>query len=130
MEAAVQFAMPIETYRDLDTWQACMTAVEHVYLVTRRFPVEERFGLTSQARRAAVSMPSNVAEGWCRHSTAVYINHVSIALGSHGELETCLEIGRRLKYLAQADFDVAMRVLDRAGQLLNGLMRSLETKRE
>jgi four helix bundle protein len=56
------------------------------------------------------------------------MNHVSIALGSHGELETCFEIGRRLKYLAQSDFDESMRILDRAGQLLNGLMRSLEAK--
>jgi four helix bundle protein len=128
MEAALQLGMRIETYRDLDTWQACMSAVEQTYSVTRQFPIEERFGLTSQARRAAVSMPSNVAEGWSRHSTAVYINHVSIALGSHGELETCLEIGRRLKYLAQSDFDASMRFIDRAGQLLNGLLRSFEAK--
>jgi four helix bundle protein len=127
-EACIQLAMAIETYRDLDTWQACMTAVEQTYLVTRQFPIEERFGLTSQARRAAVSMPSNVVEGWCRRSTGTYINHVSIALGSHGELETCLEIGRRLKYLAQSDFDASMQAVDRAGQLLNGLLRSLEAK--
>jgi four helix bundle protein len=57
--------MPLETYRDLDTWQACMAAVEQIYVITRQFPAEERFGLTSQARRAAVSMPSTVAEGWC-----------------------------------------------------------------
>jgi four helix bundle protein len=73
-------------------------------------------------------MPSNVAEGWCRRSTGTYINHVSIALGSHGELETCLEIGRRLKYLAQSDFDASMQAVDRAGQLLNGLLRSLEDR--
>jgi 23S rRNA-intervening sequence protein len=87
-------SMPIETYRDLDTWQACMTAVEQTYLVTQQFPIEERFGLTSQARR----------------------------------LETCLEIGRCLRYLGQSDFDAPMSVVDRAGELLNGLLRSLESK--
>ena len=73
-------------------------------------------------------MPSNVAEGWSRHSTRVYLNHVDIAIGSHAELETCAEIARRLKYVSQLNFEAYTRVLDRAGQLLNGLSRSLSDK--
>ena len=115
-------------YRDLDAWQASMTVVEKTYAATRRFPNEERFGLTAQLRRASISMPSNIAEGWSRYSVRAYANHVSIALGSHAEVETCLEISRRLGYLSQADWDDLMATVDRAGQLLTGLFRSLNSK--
>ena len=71
------------TYRDLDAWKFGMDLVEQCYRVTANFPKSELYGLTSQMRRAAISIPSNVAEGRCRHSTKVYINHVDIALGSH-----------------------------------------------
>ena len=73
-------------------------------------------------------MPSNVAEGWARQSTAVYINHVDIAIGSHAELETCAEVAGRLNYVSVEEFGRYMVPLDRAGQLLNGLMRSLKAK--
>ena len=101
-----------------------MDVVERTYVLARRFPDYERFGLCSQMQRASVSMPSNVAEGWARHSTKVYLNHVDIAIGSHAELETCVEVARRLKYVDQQTFEAYMTPLDRAGQLLNGLMRS------
>ena len=74
-----------KSYRDLKAWQASMTVVERIYAATRRFPHDERFGLTSQLRRACVSMPANVAEGRARRSDRAFANHVSIALGSHGE---------------------------------------------
>jgi len=106
-----------------------MDVVEQTYLLTRRFPDYERFGLCSQMQRASVSMPSNVAEGWARDSTKVYINHVDIAVGSHAELETCAEVARRVKYVPQASSDDYMKVLNRAGQLLNGLLRSLRAKK-
>jgi four helix bundle protein len=122
--------MAIETYRDLETWQACMDVVVDTYQLTRKFPDYERFALTSQMHRASVSMPSNVAEGWARNSTAVYINHVDIAIGSHAELETCAEVARRLKYISDDDFTRYMSSLDRSGQLLNGLLRSLEAKKQ
>jgi four helix bundle protein len=118
----------VETYRDLETWQAGMSLVEKIYAVTRAFPREELFGLTSQLRRAAVSVPSNVAEGACRRTTAVYVNHVSIALGSHAEIETCFEIAVRLKYVQRAESSELMGSLERTGQLLNGLLRSLQSK--
>src|SRR5437588_620934 len=81
-------------------WHMSMDFVELLYKETRNFPREELYGLTSQLRRAAVSIPSNVAEGYCRRRTKVYVNHVSIALGSHAELETCIEIASRLGFIA------------------------------
>lgn len=118
----------VNTYRELEVWQVGMTLVEKIYAATKSFPPDERFGLTSELRRAAVSIPSNVAEGACRKTTPTYINHVSIALGSHGELETCVEIAFRLGYLAAKGKDDLMKVADSTGRLLNGLLQSLESK--
>lgn len=103
-----------------------MDAVEHTYRLARKFPDYERFALAGQMHRGSVSMPSNVAEGWARHSTKVYMNHVDIAIGSHAELETCAEVARRLKYVSDSEWRSYMTPLDRAGQLLNGLFRSLD----
>ena len=105
-----------------------MDFVEHCYKVTRNFPREELYGLTSQLRRAAVSIPSNVAEGYCRRNTKVYLNHVGIALGSHGELETHVEIAFRLGFLNQASRDLLERHLASIGRLLYALPESLEGK--
>lgn len=120
--------MTVRTYRELDAWQQGMTLVEYCYKETKGFPPDERFGLTAQLRRAAVSVPSNVAEGACRLTTNAFVNHVSIALGSLAEVETCLEVASRLDYLprqqAKALFDLAGVV----GRLLNGLLRSLRAR--
>ena len=86
------------------------------------------YGLTSQLRRAAVSIPSNVAEGFCRRSTKVYANHVAIALGSHAELETCFELAFRLGFLSAADRVRVVASTNSVGRLLSGLHRSLEEK--
>jgi four helix bundle protein len=118
----------IRTYRDLEAWQIAMKLVESCYTATRGFPAEERYGLTAQLRRAAISIPSNIAEGWCRSTTPAYMNHVSIALGSHGELETCVEIGFRLGYLSRESRDELLTAVGSTGRLLNGLRRSLEAK--
>jgi len=130
MKAASVVCMPIETYRDLETWQACMDVLVDTYQLTRKFPDDERYAMTGQMHRASVSMPSNVAEGWARRSTRVYINQVDIAMGSHAELETCAEAARRLKYISNDELRCYMVPLARAGQLLNGLVRSLEAKGE
>jgi len=118
----------IITYRDLDVWTAGMDLVERCYRSTSSFPSEELYGLTNQLRRAAISIPSNVAEGNCRRSTKAYANHVSIALGSHGELETCVEIAFRLGYVDAAERAALIDLSDRVGQMLNGLFRSLKAK--
>ena len=115
-------------YRDLETWQEAMLLVEECYKATASFPRSEQYGLTSQIRRAACSIPSNVAEGHSRKSTKVFANHVDIALGSHAEFETCLEIARRLGFVAEDDRRKLSGRCDSVGRLLNGLYHSLERK--
>ena len=105
-----------------------MDLVEDCYRVTTSFPKTELYGLTSQLRRAAVSIPSNLAEGHCRRSTGAYLNHVSIALGSHGELQTCVEIAIRLGFLAETERALLIAKGDTVGRLLYGLYKSLDSK--
>ena len=105
-----------------------MNLVETIYHATAKFPPSELYGLTSQLRRAAVSIPANIAEGYCRRNTKVYANHVSIALGSHGEVETLIELACRLGFLnakAREAFDLRT---DSVGKLLSGLFRSIEQR--
>jgi four helix bundle protein len=116
------------TYRDLETWQAAMTLVERCYEATKAFPSDERFGLTGQLRRAAVSIPANVAEGACRHNDSLYANHVNIALGSHAEVETLLELAFRLGFLGDRSKQHLQAQADTVGRLLNGLRRSFAAK--
>ena len=121
--------MPIPViYRDLEAWKLAMDLVEHCYKTSSSVPRAELYGLTSQLRRAAVSIPSNVAEGYCRRKTKVYANHVSIALGSHGELETCVELASRLGFLSVTDRQGLQDLSDSVGRLLSDLFRSLEEK--
>jgi four helix bundle protein len=119
----------INSYRDLDVWKVGIELVLDCYALTKRFPPDERFGLTSQARRAAVSIPSNLAEGHNRRSPQshnAYRNHVSIALGSCGELDTQMEIALRLGYLPSGDLSAANEKLGRVGKMLRRLQQSLE----
>ncbi len=118
----------VNTYRDLEVWQTAMALVECCYRATKAFPVEERFGLTGQLRRAAISIPSNMAEGACRRTTNTFVNHVSIALGSHAELETCVEIAFRLGYVSSLTKNELLQASDSTGRLLNGLLRALQSK--
>jgi four helix bundle protein len=114
----------IKSYKDLDAWQAAMAVAEQCYFVTKSLPQSEQYGLTAQMRRAAVSVAANIAEGH-QKTRAGYVNHVHIALGSLAELETQLELAVRLKLLAAAPEKDAQHAIDRAGQLLHGLARSL-----
>ena len=93
--------MPVVNYRDLRVWQAGMDLVEVVYRVTEGFPPAERYGLTSQMRRAAVAIPSNIAEGHTKAGARAFLYHVSVALGSLAELETQTEIAERLSYVPE-----------------------------
>jgi len=90
----------IRSYRDLNVWKASMELVCDIYEVTRNFPDSERYGLTSQMRRSAVSVPSNIAEGWSRNSARSFISYLNIATGSMSELLTQLEIARRINYIS------------------------------
>jgi len=93
--------MQIRSFRDLRVWQAGIDLVRHVYELTSKFPRSEVYGLASQMQRAAVSIPSNIAEGHARESTKEYLNHLSIAQASLAELETQIEIGQQLKYISE-----------------------------
>src|SRR5215216_7339130 len=87
------------SFRDLRVWKEAMILVEDIYFASRSFPSDERFGLTAQLRRAAVSIPSNIGEGGRRKRRKPNLNHLDIALGSQGEVDVQLEIARRLSYL-------------------------------
>ena len=119
----------ITSYRDLLAWQVAIDLVDLVYEITNAFPTSERFGLVQQMRRAAVSIPSNIAEG-SRHRTAGYINRVVISLGEHAELETQAIIGERRRYISRSKMIEFESLATRVGQLAHGLLRSLETRYE
>ena len=117
--------MKVKNYQELIAWQKAMDLVEEVYKVSKSFPREEIYGLTSQVRRAAVSIPSNVAEGQGRTTTPDFLRHLSIAYGSLRELETQVLIAARLGYLARGKIDDVMNMAGEVGRLLNGLKSSL-----
>jgi len=121
---AVDMPTPF-TFRDLDAWKQGMDLVEVCYKAAGAFPRSELYGLTSQLRRAVVSMPSNVAEGHGRRTTKAYMNHVSIAIGSHAEFSTCLELAGRLGFLSRHETDRIAALSDSVGRLLYGLHRAL-----
>ena len=102
--------MRLTSFRDLRVWQLSMELVEIIYRLTQNFPKHEIYGLTSQIQRAAVSVPSNIAEGHTREHTKEFLHHLSIAQASLAELETQLEIAVRLNYLSRDEFD---RILER-----------------
>lgn len=105
-----------------------MDLVEDVYNLTKQFPREETYGLTSQIRRAVVSIPSNIAEGQGRNSTKEFLHHLSIAHGSLCEVETQLLLAERLGYLDSSALGQSNALSQSVGKLLNGLMRSLREK--
>jgi four helix bundle protein len=116
----------ISSFRQLDAWLLSMDLVDSVLTVTRGLPRVE-FDLRRQINRAAISIPSNVAEGWKRkRRRAAYQNHVSIAMGSHAEVETQLEICFRNKYLEPSKCQQAIALLNRVGPLLERLHDSLD----
>ena len=117
--------MKVTSFRDLVVWQKAMLLVESVYSLTRQFPEDEKFGLTSQIRRAAVSIPSNIAEGQGRYHTSDYIRFLTIARGSLHEVDTQFEIALRLGFLSPNDAQEVISLLHETGRLLNGLIQSL-----
>jgi four helix bundle protein len=96
---------PIRNYRDLIVWQKSVKLVTDIYDITKAFPKDELFGLTSQIRRSAISIPSNIAEGYGRNSTGDYKRFLQIAVGSLYEMQTQLEIAYNLEYIAKDVFD-------------------------
>ncbi len=121
--------MTIKAYFDLEVWKKAMDLVVAVYDASASFPREEIFGLTGQLRRSAVSVPSNIAEGHSRKSTAEFLRHLSIAQGSLSELETQLLIAERLGYLEGSRREILLRDSNEVGRMLSGLKTSLAARR-
>jgi len=115
----------IKSYQDLVVWQKAMTLAEEVYRQTVEFPVTERYGLVTQMRRAAVSIPSNIAEGHARNTKGEYRQQTGVASGSLAELETQVLLSRNLGYLANSAADALLNQCSEVGRLLGGLLRSL-----
>lgn len=116
----------MESYKELKVWQRSMALAEQVYGLTQYFPAEERYGLTSQMRRAAVSIPANIAEGWGRGTTRDYLNFLIIARGSLMELETQLILASHLGYVESVHVTSASREIAEIGKMLNSLIASLK----
>jgi four helix bundle protein len=119
----------ITSYRDLIVWARAMDLVENCYKLSKRLPNSETYGLISQIRRAAVSVPANIAEGHGRRSLGEYVQHLSIANGSLKELETHLLITSRLNYLGQDELVGALEACEEVGRMLSTLIQKLRQKR-
>lgn len=120
---------PVRHYRDLVVWQQSLNLVSETYRITQTFPSDERFGLTAQIRRAAVSVPSNIAEGQGRCSTGEFRQFLGNARGSLLELETQLLIAHKLGYLLTAESAAVGRHIEKIGRMLNALLNSLTDRR-
>lgn len=120
--------MAVMNFRGLIAWQKAMDLTELVYRVTGQFPKAELYGLTSQMRRAAVSIPSNIAEGQGRRTTGEFLNFLSVAYGSTCELQTQLLLAARLKFCEIKETDSGLNRSAEVARLLNGLSNSLQRK--
>jgi four helix bundle protein len=120
--------MTIKSYRDLDVWKKSVLLVTEIYKTTANFPKEEIYGLTSQIKRSAVSVPSNIAEGRGKRSTRDFIRFLNISYGSLCELETQLIIANNLALLKTTDLETLLNASSEIARMLNGLINSLEDK--
>jgi four helix bundle protein len=116
-----------QNYKDLVVWQKGITLAKAIYQLTTKFPADERFGLVSQMRRAAISIPSNIAEGQARHTTGEFIQFISHAEGSTAELETQMILSMELGFAEAKSTKSIFILLDDIRRMLNGLRRKLSS---
>jgi four helix bundle protein len=121
---------PIRSHRNLLVWQRSLLLIKETYRVTTRLPKQEVYGLIAQMRRAAVSVPANVAEGYARHATRDYVRFLAIANGSLRELDTYCEVCALLEYLTEQDLGTLRRLWDETASLLTKLRQALVRKLE
>jgi four helix bundle protein len=119
---------PINSYRDLRVWQDAMSLAEACYRLTREFPRDELFGLTSQIRRSAASISANIAEGHGRESTGSFVQSLRIAQGSPKELETHLILAERIGLLQVPELQSTLAECESLGKMVRALIRSLQDK--
>ncbi|HEU0196312.1 MAG TPA: four helix bundle protein [Nevskiaceae bacterium] len=118
----------LRSYQDLEVWKQSIELAEQVYRVSTSFPQTERYGMTSQIRRAAASVPANIAEGAERNGTAEFLQFLGIASGSLAETETFLILAQRLRMLTEQQVKPLMAAAGSVGRMINGLKRSLRSK--
>jgi four helix bundle protein len=118
----------VASYRQLKVWQSGVQLVKSVYVLSRTFPKDELYGLTNQMRRAAVSIPANIAEGHARDSTKEFLHHISIALGSLAELETMVVLAQELGYSDAAAIAALLQHSGEEGRMLHALQKTLKSK--
>jgi four helix bundle protein len=116
------------SYKDLVVWQKSIAVAKLVYGLTRSFPSEEKFGLVAQMRRAAVSVPSNIAEGQARHTTGEFIQFISHAEGSLAELDTQFILSIEMRFVPADNADVALQLISEPRRMLNALRRKLAAR--
>ncbi|MBU0569684.1 four helix bundle protein [Patescibacteria group bacterium] len=117
----------MKSYKDLKVWKKSFELSILVYKITKKFPKEELYSLVSQIRRSVVSIPSNIAEGYCRNRKLEYIRFLQIAFASGAELETQLLIAKELGYLSKVEFDKVYNLLQEIMKMLNSLIGKLKT---
>ncbi len=117
----------IKSYQDLIVWQKAYTLSLLIYKFTKKFPREELYGLTSQIRRATISIPSNIAEGYCRQRRLEYIQFLQFSFASGAELETQLLISKDLTYLSKDEFREINDILQEVMKMLNSLIKKIKT---
>ena len=120
----------IKSYKDLTVWQKSMDLVVEIYRIVKLLPPEERYALSDQMRRAAVSIPSNIAEGNARGSKKDYANFLSIAKGSSAELQTQCQICVRLNFVKEENIQTALSLCDEVGRMLNTMTIRMREEKE
>lgn len=120
--------MPVQSYRDLHVWQEAMSIAEAIYLLSRSFPQAELYGLTTQMRRASVSIAANIAEGNGRETSGSYIHFLRISQGSLKELETHLFLVQRVGIADAARIEPILDNCDKLGRMLRALIRAIQEK--
>jgi four helix bundle protein len=120
--------MSIQSFRELEVWRVAMDLATECYRVTKPFPKDELFGMTSQIRRASASIPANIAEGQGRESTKEFLNFLSIARGSLMEVQTHLLLAERVDLIHEAQLQPILALCERISQMLSRLRQSLERK--
>lgn len=118
----------LKTYKELHVWEKCIRLVKDVYRIVENFPSEEKYGLCSQIRRSAVSIPSNIAEGYGRHSTPDYLRYLNMSMGSLFELETQLIIAFELGFITSEDSQTLAASIDEIERMLSAMKTKLAAK--